>query len=659
LSPQEWRQVNDLFSAALEMDKGARIAFLHARTAADSAIRDEVESLLVAHEKSEHFLSRPANSLLVKVMRASSSSSKAAELTPGTRLGDFEVLRTLGLGAFAVVYLARQVSLGREVALKVSPDVGEEAKTMASLDHTHIVPVYSETVDAERNLRLICMPYVRGVNLETVIQDLDGRDRTKLTGNDILACLEKFVKDAPAYSPALSKERERMARRPFDEVVARMGLNVAEALAYAHQRGVLHLDIKPANILIDFYGRPYLADFNVAKREAGGVVTHSMPGGTPLYMSPEHQTAFDRGTENSFKTVHEPADIYSLGLVLWELAFGRVPTEGDLIRHDAEATKDLQPDLKEVLRPCLESDLTKRDKSVDALIQRLHAYLDLHRMVQKIPPMGPIMRFSFKHPVFSLIAIPMIPQLIGTVVARTYAYAHTGLQLSPAEKIKMTKLGGIYPMISYPVAIILSLLVIIPIAIRFKKRKSLWDSDSPETLATYRHSSLWMPIWRAAINSLTWLTTIPFFQAISYSMGRFYWKGCIHFSVMIILAWLIATIYSAIYNTYFAVRIFYPRFLAGTPTISDQVRKELSGVERWLKFSPVLTLVIPIVAAMNLIFIGPTEFSPERYRSFQLLLLAVIGSGVAGFLFTLTVTANLARVVAALKGHDPVTTSSD
>src|SRR5205814_1898496 len=98
--------------------------------------------------------------------------ASCARPTLGQQIGDFLLLEELGAGAFATVYLAVQVSLGRQVALKLAQAHDHEAQTLASLEHENIVPVYAETVDTERNLRLLCMKFVPGTTLEKVSREL-------------------------------------------------------------------------------------------------------------------------------------------------------------------------------------------------------------------------------------------------------------------------------------------------------------------------------------------------------------------------------------------------------------------------------------------------------------------------------------------------------
>src|SRR5207302_2986567 len=117
---------------------------------------------------------------------------------------------------------------------------------------------------------------------------------------------------------AALRDREMLAQCDFIEAVCWLGSRLAEALAHAHSRGVLHRDIKPANILLNHYGRPMLSDFNLAHCERRGLEAEHF-GGTLQYMSPEHLTAFLPEGDSSRVLVDTRSDIYSLGVVLYEL----------------------------------------------------------------------------------------------------------------------------------------------------------------------------------------------------------------------------------------------------------------------------------------------------------------------------------------------------
>jgi serine/threonine protein kinase len=216
-----------------------------------------------------------------------------------TMLGRYEVRDRLGKGGMATVYKAWDTSLNRMVAVKVLHDYLEsdfkerfkqEAQLVARLNHVNIVQVYdfgSELRSGE-TIYYMVMAYIPGDSLKTRI-------------------------DSGLY------KGERFS---LDEI-KRIILGVMDALDYAHAQGMIHRDVKPANILFDDQGRPVLADFGIARMVGGTRLTQSgTTSGTPTYMSPE-QCVGEPGDARS--------DIYALGVILFELLTGRVPYNGDSV----------------------------------------------------------------------------------------------------------------------------------------------------------------------------------------------------------------------------------------------------------------------------------------------------------------------------------------
>lgn len=215
----------------------------------------------------------------------------------GRRLGGYELLRLLGAGGMAEVYLARDLTLDRDVAVKVLPpvlaaDAGyvrhfrDEARRVANLNHPHIIPIYH--ADEQDGLLFMVMP---------------------------------------VYPESLRDRIER-AGRPTPERAVNLTIQIADALAAAHQVGIIHRDVKPENILIDGEWHAVLTDFGVAREMRGPLwdgqritpTSSGHPVGTPEYMAPEQ---FMGGT------VGPQADVFALGTVLYELLVGRVPREAE------------------------------------------------------------------------------------------------------------------------------------------------------------------------------------------------------------------------------------------------------------------------------------------------------------------------------------------
>lgn len=241
-------------------------------------------------------------------------------LKPGQRLGDYEILLRLGAGSYADVYLARQTSLGRDVAVKVSVGAKKEAQTLAKLDHPNIVQVLSEHDVAGHHL--LVMRYVPGRMLDEWIEHQIEQPKP-LQGRQLLQWLRA---EGEPNERARDDREAIIADKPMPEVATHIFLDLAKALTHAHHRGVLHLDIKPSNILLDMDGRGLLTDFNVAATPDDGGIQRPRPtGGTLAYMPPEQLAYFAKETAISAEQIDTRTDLYSLGVVMFELLSGRSP----------------------------------------------------------------------------------------------------------------------------------------------------------------------------------------------------------------------------------------------------------------------------------------------------------------------------------------------
>ncbi len=256
--------------------------------------------------------------------------AKLTRLLREETAGDYEIDRELARGGMGVVYVATEIGLRRRVAIKVLPRAltfgqgaierfRREARTAAALDHPNIIPIYR--VSAGGELLWYSMKLLEGKSLDTILE-----------------------------------ERERLA---FQETVAMLD-QVADALDYAHQHGVIHRDIKPGNIILDERGRVTVTDFGIAKEiQEASVSASGRLLGTPHYMSPEHY----HGTE-----ISGGADQYSLGVVAFQCLAGRVPFDAAtayelLNKHVAEAPPslaELRPDLSPDVYAAIDRALAKR-----------------------------------------------------------------------------------------------------------------------------------------------------------------------------------------------------------------------------------------------------------------------------------------------------------
>jgi serine/threonine protein kinase len=232
-------------------------------------------------------------------------------------IGDFRIVREIGRGGMGVVYEAQQTSLDRRVALKVLPFAAAldakqlrrfrtEAHAAAQLHHTNIVPVHA--VGSDRGVHYYAMQLIEGRPLDAVIRELRG-DADPVIGGTTIDLLGASTAGGPTANSANRSGRGRQHYR----LAARLALQVADALAYAHEAGVIHRDIKPGNLIVDSKGTVWVTDFGLAQVSAEVSLTQTGDVfGTIRYMSPEQASGLR-------VLIDQRTDVYSLGATLYEL----------------------------------------------------------------------------------------------------------------------------------------------------------------------------------------------------------------------------------------------------------------------------------------------------------------------------------------------------
>ncbi len=248
------------------------------------------------------------------------------KIAAGETIDDFELLSELGAGAFAKVFLARQKSMQRTLAVKISADEGTEPQTLAQLDHDNIVRVYDQRLLPDRKLRLLYMQYIAGGTLQQVIERMREIPPDERTGEIILDVVDEGLEKRGDTRPTMSPSRHWLAMATWPEAVCWLGSRLARGLDYAHRRGVLHRDVKPANVLLTAEPSPKLADFNISfSAKVTGATPATYFGGSLAYMSPEQLEACNSAHPRSADDLDARSDLYSLGILLWELLTGERP----------------------------------------------------------------------------------------------------------------------------------------------------------------------------------------------------------------------------------------------------------------------------------------------------------------------------------------------
>lgn len=346
--------------------------------------------------------------------RILSKAEKMPEV--GSNFLGFHLKSELGRGAFGRVFLAEQRVLSdRLVALKVSPDSGLESQTLAKLQHTNVVPIYS--VHREGPYQATCMPFLGSTTLADLLADIRSRGTLPNGGDVVYTTIESRAQSSDPGSgsqrslPQSTQSPESSDQHParettnvakplrelsFVEAILWIGRGLAEGLAHAHQRGILHRDIKPANVLLTDDGLPMLLDFNLAEDTRKTDAGVARMGGTLPYMAPEQFELF-RGED---REVDERSDVYSLGVVLYELLTGshpfdlppRLPGEPrpsiDKVIHlmlelrkkpiqpARKRNSRISPAVQSIIDHCLEEDPAERYQSAADLSDDLQRQLE-------------------------------------------------------------------------------------------------------------------------------------------------------------------------------------------------------------------------------------------------------------------------------------------
>ncbi len=603
-------------------------------------------------------------------LKSPAGNAAPLALLPGARVDDFEIVRMLGRGAFGHVYLARQVSLDRLVALKVSANRGSEGRTMARLEHQHIVQVFSETVDIDFNQRLLCMQLVPGIGLEKLIGAIHARPASEAAdvprdwnGSELLAIIDRAGSLPTALDPSALHDRESLAKMDAVETTAWFGTRLAEALDFAHRHGVLHREIKPANILVNPYGRPMLADFNISSQPAGtDGPGEEMFGGTFAYMAPEHLEAFNPGEQTGHEAVTARSDIYSLGLVLNQLLDGRLAFSlpdrkqnmlQSLQKMTAErrqkrpACREGRPNARKTLERtisrCLEASPEDRFASGAELAEQLDGCLQLRQAERQLPQPPAPLTATLRHPFAWLILLVILPQVAASVLNIAYNLTQIVSVLNPEQKQLFQQLVIGYNLFMYPVAIVMFILVVRPVW-RCWNALSGTEPLTDEEVENARLKALRLPYWTALLTGWGWFPGGFLFPlVIKFGSPPLDWHIMAHLVASFYLSGLIALAYSLCGVQFVVLRGFYPSMWRDTRGYHEKARQELAPTAARLNEIQRLAVSIPLMAAFLLLLLGGNSDMTFRILVASLIALGLIGSHMAS-----AVVRGLSQVIVTL-----------
>ena len=380
-----------------------------------------------------------------------------ADARPAAPLGDFQIVGEIARGGMGIVYEAIQLSLGRRVALKVLPFAATmddrslqrfklEAQAAALLHHTHIVPIYA--VGCERGVHFYAMQLIHGQSLAAVIaslkaeQNRDNKGRAALEGKAVgsLSDTDEWRRDSNIAERGPEQRQELQSTADVSQVVTAgnsitseayvrraVGLMIqaAEALEHAHQAGVIHRDVKPANLLVDRTGNLWITDFGLAQLQDQHSMTRSSDMvGTFRYMSPE-QTGGERAV------LDHRTDIYSLSATFYELLTLEpavaAPTHQELFyqilhvepRRPHELNRAIPVELETILLKGLSKSASDRYSSAAELAADLQRFLDHKPILARRPsPVDRIRKWGRRNPSLVVAAVALLVVIaVGSLTA--------------------------------------------------------------------------------------------------------------------------------------------------------------------------------------------------------------------------------------------------
>src|SRR5829696_4091852 len=350
-----WKQIDALLEQALEQPAKEREAFVVAASQDNPVLRDEVLSLLKAQLQAGKFMERSAMNVAAHALAQDSKLTTIVSTLAGQEIESYRVEKLLGAGGMGEVYLARDTKLDRMIALKVLPfqfvvdgdrltRFQREARALSALNHPNLVTIYE--VGEANGLHFIAMELVEG--------------------------------------KTLSSRRDKLSLKELLPIVAQ----VAEALGAAHQSGIIHRDVKPDNVMVRPDGYAKVLDFGLVKLAeveptavAAAQTQLGVAMGTLAYMSPE---------QASGEPVDHRTDIWSLGVVLYELATGEKPFTGETRQATINAILSMSPTPVTTIAPSLPLDLDRilnkaLDKDRELRYQTASDFrADLRRLLREI-----------------------------------------------------------------------------------------------------------------------------------------------------------------------------------------------------------------------------------------------------------------------------------
>ncbi len=543
---------------------------------------------------------------------------KLNDIHPGQELDDFELLTMLGEGAFAKVFLARQKSMQRLVALKLSVDEGSEPQTLAQFDHDYIVRVFDQRILEEENIRLLYMQYLSGGTLHEVIRKVKAVEYKDRTGQLIIDAIAESLEKRGETLSSDSTIIKHLKQLSWADAVCWLGSRLAKAFDYSHGRGVLHRDVKPANVLLSSEGIPKLADFNISFcSKLKGATPCSYFGGSLAYMSPEQLEACNPSHEREAGSLDHRSDLYSLGVLLWELLIGNRPfpdeqlqdgwtdtlgemtnlrTNGIQEKALSELPESCSKELINILLTCLNPQLDKRWQSGKELALQLELCQNPEAQALLYPERSGARKWMKNNGILVIILAAAIPNILAGMFNYFYNDAAIIKQLGDEAKEKFFVIQSVINLIAYPSGLLFLAFLSHKVVHAVNNSDQLPEPDQNE-LDRLRNRSLNLGVFAAMISVTLWVIAgiaYPVSLQMALPSGHFGVLNYPHFLGSLFLCGLIAASYPFFLVTIYSLSELYPSLITQNLSKTDD-KKNLFQLNRRSGVFFLMAIAVPMI----------------------------------------------------------------
>ncbi|MGV9666402.1 serine/threonine-protein kinase [Nocardia niigatensis] len=552
----------------------------------------------------------------------------------GRRLDDFDLLTDLGGRGHRRMFLARQRSMQRLVAVRVEAGVDSDTDTIAQLDHQHIVRVFDQRLIAEGStgqpLRLLYMQYLPGGTIEGVLDRLRqetaaGRDR--LDGGLLLRAIDAAGEAKGESRASGSRVRTDIAGMSWPETVAWVGRRLAEALDYGLRQGTLHHDIRPAKVLFTAEGVPKLADFALGPVywSAAFLGADAKDAGALRYRSPEALAAL---LDPSAPLPDTRSDIYSLGLVLWEMLTGTLPFDDSDAGAGADAVRamharrmagvpaaaldtlpaDTPAALRRVLLECLRPEPARRWQTGGQLAGQLNLCLDPRARDLVDPPPHTLWARLRGWPVPIAVLCVGLPNAVASWYNVRINQSLVVNELPVMDQHRFEQVALVNNLVAFPLAALLLLwLARRPLTVSYRLARG--HRYTPARLARARADTLLMGERAVWVPFAMWLIAgVAWPLALAGTGVRLPHNAFAHFFTAQVVCATIALAYPFFLIMVYAVRSLYPQLLA-RGSVGPADRRQLSALARRSNFYLAAAASVPLLAVASVTFVSTADLS--------------------------------------------------